>query len=114
MEEKTLLKVSLIVALLGIVVLYFISSGISLDIIEGMDGVKEEEEVKIAGVVGKVVEGDNVVFLEVLNKKVEKIKVVLFKDGGVSLAEGDYVEILGTVEDYLGEKEVIGNKVVKK
>jgi len=30
------------------------------------------------------------------------------------LIGGDYVEVSGTVEDYEGKKEIIGNKVVKK
>lgn len=114
MEEKTLLKVSLVIGLLGVIGLYFVSLGIDLEVVDGLEGIEEEEEIKVGGVVGKVVEGEKVIFLEVLNKKVEKVKVVLFNDEEISLSEGDYVEISGTVEDYLGEKEVIGNKVVKK
>lgn len=114
MEEKTLLKVSLVVGLLGALLLYFISSGIDLEAVKGLGGIMEEEEIKINGIVGKVVEKEKVAFLEVLNEKIEKVNVVLFKDEKISLSEGDYVEILGTVEEYEGKKEVIGNKVVKK
>ncbi|MBR9683239.1 hypothetical protein GOV03_01745 [Candidatus Woesearchaeota archaeon] len=114
MEEKTLLKVSLIVGLLGLVALYFISSGIDLESIKSIGDIDEEEEVKLSGRVGKVSENGAVVFLEILNEKIEETKVVLFKDGGIDLIEGDYVEILGTVEVYEGEKEIIGNKVIKK
>lgn len=114
MEEKTLLKVSLVVGLLGIMFLYFVSSGIDLETIDGLEDVEAEEEVKVNGVLGRVTETEKVIFLEVLNEKVEKIDVVLFKEGEISLSEGDYVEILGTVEEYNGEKEVIGNKVVKR
>lgn len=114
MEEKTLLKVSLIIGLVGILVLYFISSEIDLETITWTEGIEEEENIKIAGVVGRVSEGENVVFLEILNKRVENVKVVLFKEGGIVLSEGDYVEIQGTVEEWEGEKEIIGNKIVKK
>lgn len=114
MEEKTLVKVSLIVGLLGVLLLHFISSGMELKAVNGLEEFEEEEEVKIAGVVGKAVEKDEVVFLDILNEKIEKVDVVLFKDKNISLSEGDYVEISGTVEEYKGEKEVIGNKVVKK
>jgi len=114
MEEKTLLKVSLIVGLVGVVALYFLSSGVDIEAVTGIDSFEEEEEVKLTGVVGRVTEREGVVFLEILNEKVERTAVVLFKDGGLSVSEGDYVEILGTVEEYNGEKEVIGNKVVKK
>ncbi len=114
MEEKTLLKVSLIVVLLGITALYLVSSKIDLNVIESLDGIEEEAEVKISGVLGRVTETDKVIFLEIFNQKIEETEVVLFKDGEIDLSEGDYVEISGTVEDYLGKKEVIGNKVVKK
>jgi DNA/RNA endonuclease YhcR with UshA esterase domain len=114
MEEKTLLKVSLIIGLVGILVLYFISSEIDLETITWTEGIEEEENIKIAGVVGRVSEGENVVFLEILNKRVENVKVVLFKEGGIVLSEGDYVEVQGTVEEWEGEKEIIGNKIVKK
>ncbi len=114
MEEKTLLKVSLIVGIVGLFLLYFISSEITLDTIPNINGIPEEEIVKISGVVGKVTNSDKVAFLEVLNEKIEKTKVILFKDSNISLNAGDYIEISGTVEDYLGEKEIIGSKVIKK
>jgi len=114
MEDKTLLKVCLMIGLLGVLLLYFISSGIDLGAVEGLEEAEEDEEVKVKGVLGRVTEKEKVVFLEILNEKVEKVKIVLFKDGEVGLKEGDYVEVVGTVEEYLGEKELIGNKVVKK
>ena len=40
--------------------------------------------------------------------------MVLFKESNLNLQQGDYVEITGTVEDYEGQKEIIGSKVVKK
>ncbi len=114
MEDKTLLKISLGVGLLGVLVLYFLSSGISLEAVENINTIEEEEEVKVTGVVGKVSEQEKVVFIKIWNEKIEEINVVLFKEGEIDLKEGDYVEITGTVEEYEGEKELIGNEVVKK
>lgn len=114
MKEKTLLKIALITALVGIILLGIISPEREEGQGEGK-GEMGEEKVKIQGVVGKAVEREKVIFLEILNEKVEKTKVVLFKEGDeVKIQEGDYVEISGTKEEYEGEEEVIGSKVVKK
>tara|TARA_Y100000310_G_C20638248_1_gene792413 strand:- start:307 stop:651 length:345 start_codon:yes stop_codon:yes gene_type:complete len=114
MQEKTLLKLALVVSLGGILLLYFLSSGIDLEAVPGIEEVEENTEVKVVGKLGKVKELDNVAFLEIWREKIMKTTVVLFKDSNISLKKGDYVEITGTVEDYEGKKEVIGNKVVKK
>ncbi len=114
MEEKTILKLALFVSLGGILLLYYLSSGIDFDAVKGIEEIPENQEIKVIGKLGRVVEKDEVAFLELWREKIEKIPVVLFKDNNISLRKGDYVEITGTVEDYQGKKEIIGNKVVKK
>jgi len=114
MNEKTILQISLVVGIVGIIGLFIVSSGIKLDPVVSLEGIPEEEVVVVKGVVGRVSDTEKVTFVEVQNEKIEKIDVVVFKDAPLVLREGDYVEITGTVEDYLGKKEVIGNKVVKK
>ena len=114
MQEKTLLKISLFVSLGGLLLLYYLSSGVNLDAITGIEEVEENKEVLVRGKLGKVKELDKVAFLEIWREKIMKTSVVLFKDSNISLKPGDYVEITGTVEDYQGKKEIIGNKVVKK
>lgn len=114
MQEKTLLKLSLITALFGLVILYFISLYLASEPPQDLSQAKAGQEIKIKGRIGKASDAGKVAFLEILNEKIEKTKIVLFKDEEIALKEGDYVEITGTVEDYQGEKEIIGNKVVKK
>ncbi len=114
MEERLLLKIALGVSLIGVLILYFLSAEISLSRIENIETIEPEEEVEVRGKIGKISEQEKVAFLEIWNEKIEKVKVVLFKEGDIDLKEGDYVEITGTVEEYQGEKELIGNKVVKK
>ena len=41
----------------------------------------------------------------------DNLKVVVFKDKNISLKKGDYIEVLGTVEEYEGELEIIGDRV---
>lgn len=115
MEEKLLLKISLVVGIAGIVLLYFLSSQAELPAVKSLEGTEEGEKVRISGMIGKVSEKNNTLFIEILNEKIEKTHVVLFKESEeVALAEGDYVEIAGTIEDYQGKKEIVGSKLVKK
>ena len=39
------------------------------------------------------------------------MKVVVMKN--ISVKEGDYIEVIGEVEEYNGELEVMGNRVGK-
>jgi hypothetical protein len=114
MQEKTLLKISLLTGIIGIIFLYLVSIAIELPTVQKIDRLAEETEVKLSGIIGKVTSKDQVAFLEVMNEKIEKTDVILFKDQDIYLGEGDYVEITGTIEDYQGRKELVGNKIVKK
>ncbi|MBW2963301.1 OB-fold nucleic acid binding domain-containing protein [Candidatus Woesearchaeota archaeon] len=116
MKERNLFKISLIGSILGIVILWLVSSQIELSesMISKIDSVPEGDEVLVKGVVTKVTDTEKVVFLDVSQEEIKSVTVVLFKDGDVSLAAGDYVEIEGTVEDYEGKREIIGNKVEVK
>lgn len=113
MKEKSLFKISLIGAVIGIVILFLVASEIELSEIQisRIDSVPEEEEVLVRGLVTRVTDRDKVAFLEVAQEEVKEITVVLFKDREIELEQGDYVEIQGSVEDYQGEKEIIGNRV---
>ena len=116
MKERNLFKISLIGAVLGVLTLYFIS--LQMDVgersIGELDGVKDDQDVKVIGVVKRIGGTDKVAFLEIAQEEVKTVTVVLFKDENVSLVEGDVVEIEGSVETYRGEKEIIGNKVEVK
>jgi len=116
MKERNLFKISLIGSILGIVILWLVASQIELSesMISRIDDVPEGDEVLVKGVVTRVTNTEKVVFLDVSQEEIKSVTVVLFKDEDVSLMVGDYVEIEGTVEDYQGEREIIGNKVEVK
>ena len=116
MKERVLFKISLIGAVLGVLILYLVSlqSGLDESLISELGNFDDEDDVKIVGVVTRVTEKEKVAFLEVAQEEVKSITVVLFKDENISLVEGDYVEIEGSLETYRGEKEIIGNKVEVK
>ena len=113
MNEKKLLKIALICSLIGLLILFIFSDNIS---IEEKDISKIEDEdignnVKIIGKVNRITNTDKVAFLGISQETTKEITVVLFKDKNISLLPGMRVEITGSVEDYNGEKEIIGNKV---
>lgn len=116
MKERNLFKISLIGSIVGLVILWLISTqmGLSESPIDQIDDIPEGEEVLIRGVLTKIGGNEKVAFLDVAQEKIESVTVVLFKDSDVELSVGDYVEVEGTVEDYLGKKEIIGNQIEVK
>ncbi len=109
MNEQTLLRIALSVALVGIVALFFLAQQMAVD--EAMIGRLDQmidEDVLITGVVLDVRSLDSVTFI--MLEKSELIEVVLF--GSTPMIEmGDLVQVRGTVAEHEGETEVIGEEV---
>jgi len=109
MKESTLLKLALICSLMGLILLYFVSQ------IIGIEEVNVEKithgdvggVVKIMGDIKSVRVVNNITFLKI--EKPEIFEVVLFKS--LNLTEGDYVEVIGEIEEYKGKREIIGNAI---
>ena len=111
MKEKTLLKIAIISALAGIFILYLISDNIEIS--ESSIGNIENEDigsdVKVKGVVKDVFNGESISIITITQPY--DMKVILFEN--VSISEGDYIEVIGEIDEYNGELEVIGNRVRK-
>ena len=109
MDEKTLLKISLIVALLGLSVLAVLSHYISAEekkiaLISVQD---RDSDVRIQGTVSSVRQGDSVQMIEVA--QASSISVVVFGD---SLVEsGQTVEVVGEVKEYKGRSELLAKEI---
>ena len=113
MKEKTLLRIALICSVIGLILLFFISENISVSEVD-LSKIDERdigEDVKIIGEVLRVTDIGKVMFLEVGQEKVESVPILLFKDSDISLKKGDYVEIIGEIDDYKGEREIIATRV---
>ena len=109
MKEKTLLKIAIISALAGIFILYLISDNIVIGEIS-ISRIEEEEignDVKVKGIVEDVFNGESISIITITQPS--DMKVILFEN--VSIVEGDYIEVIGEIEEYNGEFEVIGNRV---
>ncbi len=114
MEEKSLFKIALACSLVGVTTLFFVSEFIEVDdkYIEEITIDDLGKDVKIMGTVKKVVDNGNVVMMNVVQP--QELKVVVFKENDeemVSLKAGNYIEVLGKVEEYNGELEIIGDRI---
>ena len=98
-------KTALITTVLGLIILYFVSSGISAPVVEHFD--VDNEEVKVEGSIVKMVDRDNVKFISIDGCKEEMLELVVFSDEDIYVKEGDYISATGTIEEYKGKKELI-------
>lgn len=113
MKEKTLLKISLIASLVGILILLFISSRLEVNekTISNIDETDIGSSLKIDGVITNIRKTNKVTFIDIA--QLEEMKVVVFNDE-IELNRGDYVEITGKIEEYKGLTELIADKIILK
>lgn len=112
MQEKLLLKISLIGALIGILILFFLSEHfINVDevSIEKLDELNEGTDVKIKGIVRRLTDLEKIAILDISQPK--SVTVILFKEGNLTIKEGDYIQVVGEIEEYEGKMELIANEI---
>jgi len=113
MKEQTLLKTALIVSLLGLLILYLISSNIEIKEknIEKITLDNKDEFIKLRGIVNKVIDTEKVTIMEITQP--QQITVVLFKDENKSMPiqQGNEIEIFGKVDEYEGKLEIIADRL---
>ena len=111
MKETTLLKIALICSLVGLALLYFISTKIEVkDYKPNILNKNVGDDVKLTGKVTKITDREDVVFIEVYQQS--PVNVVLFTDNdNLKLSNGDNVEVIGKVQEYNGKNEIIAEKI---
>jgi len=113
MQEKTLLKIALIMSLLGLLILYLISDNIEIKEknIEKITLDNKDEFVKLRGIVSKVIDTERVTIMEIMQP--QEITVVLFKNENktMPIQKGNEVEIFGKVDEYEGKLEIIADRL---
>lgn len=111
MEDKSLLKAALVCSMVGVTALFFISE--FMDVEEsgiGDIGINNvDNNVKVIGTVSNVVDTETTMVMDVLQS--QEIKVVVFKEEDFKLKRGDFVEVLGKVQDNNGKLEIIGDRI---
>ena len=71
-----------------------------------------EKILNISGTIRSISETDNFAIIEI--EKPETMKVAIFKDKNISLNQGDEIQVIGKIEEYQGNLEIIGDKIIKK
>ena len=118
MKEKSLFKISLIGAVVGIFVLYIVSLQIGVDEVQisELEGLKDEENVKIMGVVSRVSNQEKVAFIEVAQEEVKggliEYEILPQKEEEIIETEEEFDEELDSDED--DELEKIIGKVIEQ
>ena len=112
MQEKTLLKVALIISILGLISVYLISDNIIIQekTIERITLDNKDEFIKVKGTASKVIDTEKVTILKVTQP--QEITVVLFKGKNqtTKIQEGHQVEIFGKVDEYEDKLEIIAHR----
>ncbi len=111
MKEKNILKIALISGIIGIIILFIISDNLEINEtnIDKINKANIEEDVKLKGIISKITQLDKVAFIEL--EQPAKMTIIVFKDENLSLYKGDNIEVIGEIDEYEGELEVIAQRI---
>jgi len=111
MNQKTILVISLITALAGITVLYFLSGELEPDAmaIEKITGEDMGEIAKITGEIKSIRNSNSSTFITI--EQPADITIIAIGKSNLSLKSGDTVEILGAVDEYNDEPQIIAKRI---
>ena len=113
MDERILLKISLITSLVGILVLLIILEKIDVSDsnISAIDKNLSEKQVKIKGEITRIRETPAFSMINVKDNT-ENIDVIVFKEESLELKEGDIIQVEGQVTEYQGKLEILAKRIV--
>jgi len=110
MDEKTLLKISLLTSIIGIALLFVISLNIEKEE-KSFQLLSPDDYTTVSGKISKVYANENITFLTVYQNK--PFTAVIIGESYVNFNEGDFVEMRGNVQDYNGKKEFVAEEIRK-
>ncbi len=110
MQESALLKLSVVSSIIGLVILFSISSLTEIEYsdINELTLNNLDDTIKVQGLITKVTPKEKITLLEIAQHN--KMPIVIF-DTNITINPGDEVEILGTVEEYNGKIELIADRI---
>lgn len=113
MQEKTLLKISLITSLVGILILLVILDKIDISDsnINQVNKTFLDKQVKIKGEITRITETPGLYIMNIKDNT-GSIDVIIFKEEKLELEKGNIIEVQGQVTEYQGKLELIAKKVV--
>jgi len=110
MKDSVILATALVTGVVGVIVLYFLSSNIEIQT-SGISQVKqleENSEVRLKGEVVSITSMANLTIITIMRP--EAIEVVVFQK--INLSEGEFIDVIGKIGEFRGEKQVIADKLV--
>ena len=113
MNDRMLINIAILLSFIGMFLLMGISQNVSLEnvSISDLSNIKNDNtEVKLVGTVDKIIEGDKIMLIELVQP--QKINVVVFKDGTLNITKGSKLEVKGTVTEFKGKKEIIAYEII--
>ena len=112
MNEKSLLKLALLISVIGLILLFIISKNIEINdtTIEKITNEEIEGDVVIKGTIKEINSRGSATFLVISQES--EIEVIVFSNN-VNLSKGDNVKITGQVSEYKNQKEIIADKIEK-
>ena len=113
MQEKTLLKISLITSLVGILILLIILDKIDVSDsnINQVNKTFLDKQVKIKGEITRITETPGLYIINVKDNT-GNMDIIIFKEEKLELEKGSVIEVQGQVTEYQGKLELIAKKVV--
>ena len=108
LNETSLLKLSLILSILGLIILYFLSQTIEVNdtTIEKISTGQVSGLVNVEGRISSISNNKNITIFTI--SSISESKVVSFD--AVNISEGDFVVVTGNVD----KNEIIAQRIVKK
>ena len=115
MQEKTLMRISFVCSVIGVIALFFLSENIEISDaeIDKIDLAMIGNSVKVDGKVSRVTNAEKVLILNIVDSDNNDLTVVAFKkkNDNINLTDGDNVKITGKIEEYNGKPEIIASEI---
>lgn len=120
MNEKDIIKLSLVISVIGIMIIYGMALILEPPLVKIVDITKDMsgEQVKVCGEITSKYKSDKgTLFLKI--KDIKELSVVFFKENAeglnaYDLESGEEICVEGNIEIYKNELEIIGDKFEKK
>ncbi len=114
MEEKTLQKICLIVAVFGIFSLFLISQNLKPKELEISKISKEylKQEIKITGIVTSITNKKVITIIEVSSQN-SNIEIITYKEDLKQIDKGDKIEVIGTLDQYNNRLQIQAKTITR-
>ena len=112
MNEKSLLKFSLIIGVLGLVFLFYAESNLTPELrqISSLSNSDIEKNVRISGIIESISRLPSITKLK-LKDNSRSINIAVFNKDNIQLEKGSKIEITGKVSLYNSALEITADKI---